>query len=626
MKKQYVILTVDDDASILKILGDFLGGKGYNVHKARSAEEAFRRLNSHDYDLVLVDLKLPDSSGLDVVKWIKQNRTDTISVILSGYATIESTLDAISHGAFDFLVKPVELTKLLIVVENGIERRNILLQNKKLISELQIAKQNLEARVRQRTEQLKKSEQKFRALYNNAPDVYYTVDTRGEIIDCNRMACEFFGYNKRELIGKHLLDIYTSENFELVARMVPTPDGVGGKVRFQEVQVKRANGSVSEVEINSNLLTDDNGEIAGALTIQRDITSRKKAQESLSESEERYRTIFQIAEVALWEMDYSELRIAIEKLREKGVTNWREYLEKDPEFVDRAARMIRVIDVNDSSLRLYKATEKKQLLGTLDTNAGMGKDDCVRRFVLAIAEGRDSLHTESIHRTLQGEHLHVLVNLAIPPREARYRNLLVSIMDITERQKAEQEKDQLLARLNELNKQLEALAITDGLTELYNHRFFMESLSLEFSRARRSHQPLALLMGDIDNFKFVNDTYGHQVGDDILVNVAGLLRGSRRGSDIVARYGGEEFVLLLPETSLQQARALGDKLRGKIENSAVDTADGKIKVTISMGVAALEKDNFRNHRELLIAADKALYQAKKGGKNKVCVVDAQTVA
>ena len=531
MKKQYVILTVDDDDNILKLLTDFLSSKNYLVHTARCGDEAFAKLNSHDYDLVLVDLKLPDISGLELIKWIKQNRADTISVILSGYATIETTLDAISHGAFDFLVKPVELPKLLIVVENGIERRNILLQNKKLISDLQIAKKNLEARVRQRTEQLKKSEMKFRTLYDNAPDVYYTVDTRGEIIDCNRMACEFFGYNKRELKGKHLLDIYTSDNFELVARMVPSPDGTGGKVRHQEVQVKRSDGEVAEVEINCNLLSNDHGETIGALTIQRDITTRKKAQEHLSQSEERYRTIFQVAKVALWELDYSELRNAIQKIQDKGIYDWGKYLGENSEFLNQASRMVKIIDVNDASLDLYKAAAKSDLLGPIDKLLELETPDAIRRFVLAVAEGRNSLHTESIHRTLQGDRLHVLVNVAIPPREASYRNMLVSIMDITQRQKAEEEKDRLLTRLHELNKQLETLAVTDGLTGLYNHRFFMESLALEFSRARRSHQPMALLMGDIDNFKFINDTFGHQAGDEVLVNVARMLRGSRSGSD-----------------------------------------------------------------------------------------------
>jgi len=319
-------------------------------------------------------------------------------------------------------------------------------------------------------------------------------------------------------------------------------------------------------------------------------------------------------------MDYSELRTAVEKLHDKGVRNWVEHLEKNPEFLVQATRMIRIIDDNDASLKLYGADNKSELAGSVENIMLPENDDSIRQFILALAEGRNSLHTESMHRTLRGDTIHVLVNVAIPPQDAKYRHVLVSLVDITERQKAEEEKDRLLSKLHDLNRQLETLAVTDGLTELYNHRFFMESLTLEFSRARRANQPLAMLMADIDNFKRINDTYGHQFGDEVLIHVARLLRGSRRGADIVARYGGEEFVLLLPDTTLEQARALGDKLRRKIENSSVLFSGNKIKVTISLGAAALDPENTKNHRELLILADKGLYLAKRSGKNQICVI------
>ncbi len=310
MSEQYFILIVEDDKSLVKLFSEFITQKGYHVDIALTGTEALNKLSGHSYDLLLIDLKLPDMNGIELVKWVKNNSPDTITVILSGHATIELTLDAISLGAFDFLLKPVELAKLNIVIENGLERRKIILQNKKLIQELRIAKKDLEARMRHRAVQLKKSESKFRSLYDQAPDVYYTVNTRGQIIDCNKMATEFFGVSKRELKSMHLLDLYTSDNFELVAKMVPSPDGKGGKVRHQEVKVKRADGSIADVEINSNILYDADNKVIGALTIQRDITARKKAEERLSESEERYRTIFQTAEVGL--IDKSMARMGLD--------------------------------------------------------------------------------------------------------------------------------------------------------------------------------------------------------------------------------------------------------------------------------------------------------------------------
>lgn len=618
MSSQYFILVIEDDLSLVQLLSEFFSSKGYHVDIAQKGAEAIDKLNGHVYDLLLIDLKLPDMNGIELVKWVKDNSPDTITVILSGHATIEMTLEAISLGAFDFLIKPVQLARLNIVVENGLERRKIILQNKKLIQELQIAKKDLEARIRQRTEQLKKSENKFRSLYDKAPDVYYTVNTRGQIIDCNKMATEFFGTSKRKLKAMHLLDLYTSEYFELVSKMVPTPDGKGGKVRHQEVKVKRGDGSIADVEINSNLLFDDNNKVIGALTIQRNITARKKAEERLRESEERYRTIFQTAEVGLIEMDYSHLKSTLEQLKDQGINNWQDYAAHNPEFARDAARTIRSVDINNAGIKLFKGETKEDLLGPIHRFFVRESYKSLSKIIVAIASGHETYHEETVLQTLQGEKIHTLVSLSVPIEKSELKNMLVSVVDISERKKVEEEKDLLLTKLHHLNKQLETLAITDGLTRLYNHRFFMENLNREFSRAQRLDQPLSLLIADIDDFKNFNDTYGHHLGDEILFRVAEVFGNSRRGSDIVARYGGEEFVLLLPDTTLDKALLLAEKLRQNVEKTAIESPEGNLKVTVSLGAFAMDNNNLPNPKELLIMADKGLYMAKKGGKNKVC--------
>ncbi len=627
MSGEYFILIIEDDESLVQLFAEFFSRKGYRIDTAQTGATALEKLENHAYDLLLIDLKLPDMNGIELVKWIRDHSPDTIAIILSGHATIELTLEAISLGAFDFMIKPVQLARLGIVVQNGLERRRISLQNRKLISELQLAKRDLEARIGQRAEQLKKSEQKFRSLYDNAPDVYYTVDTRGQIIDCNKMATEFFGLTRRQLKAMHLLDLYTSDNFELVSRMVPTADGKGGTVRHQEVRVKRADGSVAEVEINSNLLTDTEGQVLGALTIQRDITDRKRAEERLSESEERYRTIFETAEVALIEVDFSEMRSMVDQFATLGGSSGLErLLDGQEDYLRRALESLRAVDFNQAAIKLLGGSGKQELVGDLSRFYTPESFEGLRRFLLAMAEGRASCHEETSFQTMRGERVITLVSMTVPPAGSRYRNLLVSLVDITERKKVEEEKDLLLTRLHQLNRQLETLAVTDGLTKLYNHRFFMENLFREFSRSQRLEHPLALLIADIDNFKGFNDTYGHQLGDEVLVRVAEVLQKSRRGADIVARYGGEEFVLLLPDTSLEQAVLLAEKLRKKIEDLVLSNGRDKLRLTISIGAFALERDNVKSPKELLIMADKALYLAKKTGKNRVCTIGDTAIA
>ncbi|HLA38782.1 MAG TPA: diguanylate cyclase, partial [Candidatus Glassbacteria bacterium] len=410
----------------------------------------------------------------------------------------------------------------------------------------------------------------------------YTVDTRGRIIDCNKMASEFFGASKKELKAKHLLDLYTSDNFEKVASMVPTPDGKGGRIRHQEVTVKKADGKIACVEINSNLLYDSAGRVAGALTIQRDITSRKNAEEQLRESEERYRTIFQTAEVALVELDFHDLTVALQKLKKTGTANWEKYMEKNPDFVQFCGGLIRVVDVNQAALKMFEAEKKQQLLLPALKFFSDPEAWNFRKFLVALASGESNFQAESNFLTLKGHRIHTLLNLTVPPPEAKFKNLLLSIVDITYRIKVEEEKDVLLSKLHQLNKQLENLAVTDGLTRLYNHRFFMETLNREFARARRTEIPLALLIADIDDFKNFNDNFCHQLGDEVLVKVSDVLGSSRRGSDIVARYGGEEFVLLLPDTNLEQALTVAEKTRASVEGIKIKPRNKALKVTISL--------------------------------------------
>ncbi len=622
MNKNQIILVVEDDEALNALYCESLSNKGYRTDPVFSGREAAEKIESHSYDLALIDIRLPDTNGLEVLKQLKRKSEETVAIMLSGHATIELILEAISYGAFDFLVKPMQLAKLMLTVDNGLEQRDISLQNQKLISELKIAKRNLEAGIRERTEQIKMSEQKFRSLYDNAPDVYYTVDTRGRIIDCNKMATQFFGTTKKELKSRHLLDLYTSDNFELISNMVPTPDGKGGAIRHQEVTVRKSDGSIACVEINSNILFGGDGKVIGALTIQRDITSRKRAEDLLRESEERFRTIFQTAEVALVELDFTALKDALYRIRKQKIRNWKKYLESDPDFIKLASEMMRVVDVNLAAIKMFEAKSKNELVGEVKQLLRYPESQNFVDFLTAMARGEKNYQAEVDLLTINQNDVHALINLSVPREGAKFKNLLVSLVDITERNRVEQEKDLLLNKLHQLNRQLETLAVTDGLTKLYNHRFFMESLSREFSRAVRHGRPLSLLIADIDDFKNFNDTYGHQLGDKVLAQVASLLKSSRRGADIVARYGGEEFVLLLPDTTLRHAMTVGDKIRQRVAEGTVESAEGdKLQVTISMGAFSMEDNNLDKPKDLLILADKALYRAKDAGKNCVRTID-----
>lgn len=166
-----------------------------------------------------------------------------------------------------------------------------------------------------------------------------------------------------------------------------------------------------------------------------------------------------------------------------------------------------------------------------------------------------------------------------------------------------------------LYERIERMAITDGLTGLFNHRYFQERLSSEFSRLGRLSMDLSLLLIDIDYFKKINDTYGHPVGDEVLKAVAETIRKTIRDIDIPARYGGEEFALLLPGTDGDGAVKMAERLRSSILKQRFPFEKGEITVTVSIGISTAPADA-NNKEELIKKADDALYKAKDKGRNR----------
>jgi diguanylate cyclase (GGDEF)-like protein len=161
------------------------------------------------------------------------------------------------------------------------------------------------------------------------------------------------------------------------------------------------------------------------------------------------------------------------------------------------------------------------------------------------------------------------------------------------------------------------LSITDGLTQIYNHRYFQEQLRREFDRSQRKETPLSLIMLDIDHFKHFNDTFGHQQGDIVLKDLARLLQSQIRTCDLLARYGGEEFAIIMPEAEDKVCLVAAERLRKAVESHSIPGRDKELKVTISMGVATVPREDIPGPPDLINAADRALYGAKESGRNRV---------
>ncbi len=171
--------------------------------------------------------------------------------------------------------------------------------------------------------------------------------------------------------------------------------------------------------------------------------------------------------------------------------------------------------------------------------------------------------------------------------------------------------------LQEKNRMLHELSRRDELTGLHNYRHFMERISYEFNRSNRYNLPLCCVILDLDYFKKVNDSYGHQAGDFVLREVAKITRESIREIDLAARYGGEEFALILPHTKLENALCLCERIRMNVESRTFNFNNYKIKNTVSLGVVSRRDNNPESYSEMIKFADEALYSAKENGRNRV---------
>lgn len=222
-------------------------------------------------------------------------------------------------------------------------------------------------------------------------------------------------------------------------------------------------------------------------------------------------------------------------------------------------------------------------------------------WVRSIIKNPNKDHIIHLHRNYVSEDeavtAHIVTCTAFPDMD----KYLISFTDITNFEKERQF--------------LRQQAMTDPLTGIYNRSGFNHLLSVEIQRSQRYRSPLSLIMLDIDHFKNINDTFGHNVGDDVLKILAKVISENIRCYDIFARWGGEEFAILTPHTDKESAVMLAEKLRKTIEDADFEVAG---KITCSFGVTGLMKDNCIA-REIIDHADNALYKAKRSGRNKVCI-------
>ena len=436
----------------------------------------------------------------------------------------------------------------------------------------------------------RQAELRYRSLFEQTHDAVFILDLEGRHLDANPRAAEMLGYTPDELLKLSFANISAQlqESRQVMERLL-----AGEHIPLYERIFRKKNGGLVQTEINVELVRDADGQPLHIQSVVRDITARKRIENELRESEEKYRRLVELSPdlIAI----HSEGKICF---------------------------------ANQAGLRLVGADRLEQMVGkpTLEFVAPGLRAQIAKRIQHALQNGAALPFLDEKFVRLDGSEVDVSVT-AVPTTWQGKPAMQVIARDITERKLAENEvrraKDALESAHRELQQSLEReqlLARTDDLTDLYNRRYFFKHAAREFRDALHYKRPLSIIMFDVDGFKRINDSFGHLAGDKALALVAQVTAAQVRAIDVLARYGGDEFVVLLPQTRAQQALAIAERIRISVAASRLETDRDIIALTLSMGIAEIIHTLQDESVESVIhRADEAMYNAKQAGSNRIVI-------
>ena len=322
----------------------------------------------------------------------------------------------------------------------------------------------------------------------------------------------------------------------------------------------------------------------------------------------KYKSIFDNSPIAILELDYSSLSKLGQQLKQQTVTNIRQYLTEEVGLVKKTFREIRVLEANQAALDLYKARTKSGLLSNLVTSFTVSAVDILVEHFIALLQGERTFSGEFKGKFPDQKFQDIFIKVAIPPdRGEGFSRVIVTLLDIT--------------IWKRLERQLRKRAQLDSLTHLFNHNTIMQRLEEELIRTKRYGLSLSCMMIDLDHFKLINDKFGHPRGDQVLKQVAAMIKNCVRKVDIVGRYGGDEFLIILPETKPRMARFAALRIQNMFANKLFKYQKIiSFHIALSIGITGYPAKRVKEAKDLIALADKAMYEAKKLGRNRIFIV------
>ena len=430
----------------------------------------------------------------------------------------------------------------------------------------------------------------LRAHLRAHPDLVPACSARIRVLRVNRRTLELFGADSLAHLVANLAQVFRDDMFDqLVEELASLWDGHN---RFASATVNYAlSGRRLDILLHGTVLPGHEDSWRRVLLAIEDVTESARAARSLARSEQYARGLFEHSPVSLWVEDFSGVKAKIDEVRALGITDFRVFMNVHPEFVARCLREIRVMDVNQQTLKLFAAPDKETLLTRLDE---VFRDDMRMHFaeqLVDLWDGKLFQRREVVNYALSGEAVDVHMQFSVlPGYESTWELVLISLTDITARKKAEA--------------YLEFLGKHDVLTQLRNRSYFEDDMGrLE----RKGPYPVTVIMADLNGLKNVNDALGHAAGDALLRRVGEVLRKAAGDGVTAARLGGDEFGILLPGVDERGAMQFVERVELLVDlNNQFYHGP---RLAIAMGAATCEQGG--RIEQTMSQADARMYAAKK---------------
>jgi diguanylate cyclase (GGDEF)-like protein len=410
------------------------------------------------------------------------------------------------------------------------------------------------------------------------------------VLRVNRRTLELYAAASMEALVDGLHSVFRDDMLDQhVEELAQLWDG---RTRFSSQTVNYSlAGKRLDILLNAHVLPGHESDWSRVLLAIEDVTERVQAQQRLSMSELYARGLFEHSPVSLWVEDFSSVKRLLDEAREQGISDFRTFTDVHPEFVERCMAEIRVVDVNQQTLRMFAARDRAELLKSLNL---VFRDDMRASFTEQLVElwqGKLFQQREVVNYALSGDKLHVLLQFSVfPGHEQHWDLVLVSLTDITARKQAEA--------------YLEFLGKHDVLTKLRNRSFFVDELNrLE----RKGPFPVTVIVADLNGLKFANDDLGHAAGDALLRRAGEVLGKAVDKPACAARIGGDEFALLLPATDERGGEQVIERIGELLELN--NQFYGGPELSFALGAATCQSGD--RLEATVNRADQQMYVSKK---------------